>query len=354
MPPLKDLTGKRFGHLTVIKRAPNKGSHVARECLCDCGNTTIVRGNNLTRENYRTTTCGCKIGKNIVGEQYGTLTIVEDLGNNNKQRECRCKCSCGKIITVKYSNLKTGNTSSCGDRQAHNIRGNWNDLTGQKFGRLTVIQETDKRIDGKIVWKCQCECGNTVNVISTNLRKGNTLSCGCYHKEVITNDISNKRFGKLVAIEPTEDRSGSSVIWKCQCDCGTICYKSSSMLVTGGVKSCGCLISYGEEKIRQILNQNNIIFETQKAYDTCRFSNGRLAHFDFLIKDTYLIEYDGEQHYFGWSYDAENLKIQQERDAYKNQWCKDNNIPLIRIPYTKLDTLCIEDLMLETTEFRVV
>ena len=70
MPPLKDLTGKRFGHLTVIKRAPNKGSHVAWECLCDCGNTTIVRGNNLTRENYRTTTCGCKIGKNIVGEHY--------------------------------------------------------------------------------------------------------------------------------------------------------------------------------------------------------------------------------------------------------------------------------------------
>ena len=77
-------------------------------------------------------------------------------------------------------------------------------------------------------------------------------------------------------------------------------------------------------------------------------------YFDFLIENTYLIEYDGEQHYFGWSYDIEDLKIQQQRDEYKNQWCKDNNIPLIRIPYTKLDTLCIEDLMLETTQFRVV
>ena len=83
MPPLKDLTGKKFGHLTVIKQAPNKGSHVTWECLCDCGNITIVRGDNLTREKYKTTTCGCRIGKSIIGEQYGTLTIIEDLGNNN-------------------------------------------------------------------------------------------------------------------------------------------------------------------------------------------------------------------------------------------------------------------------------
>lgn len=358
MPPLRDLTGQKFGHLTVIKRAPNKGKKVAWECLCDCGNTTIVAGNNLTRKEYRTTTCGCRTGRKIIGEQHGELTIIEDLGIQDSRHRCKCQCSCGKILTVRYGNLISGDTTSCGDRVAHRVRSNWNDLTGQKFGKLTVIQETDKRIDNKIVWRCQCECGNTVDVISTNLRKGNTLSCGCYHKEVITNDISNKRFGKLVAIEPTEDRSGSSVIWKCQCDCGTICYKSASMLVTGGVKSCGCLISYGEEKIRNILNEHQILFKTQKAFESCRFDDtGALARFDFYIDEKYLIEFDGIQHFeyknSGWDTE-EHFKKTQKHDEYKNQWCKDNNIPLIRIPYTKLDTLCIEDLMLETTQFRVV
>ena len=79
MPPLKDLTGQKFGHLTVIKRAPNKVKKVAWECFCDCGNTTIVTSASLTRKEYRTTTCGCRIGRKIIGEQYGELTIIEDL-----------------------------------------------------------------------------------------------------------------------------------------------------------------------------------------------------------------------------------------------------------------------------------
>lgn len=100
-----------------------------------------------------------------------------------------------------------------------------------------------------------------------------------------------------------------------------------------------------------------IIYEVQKTFETCKYKNsdGR-PRFDFYVNNSYLIEYDGKQHFmpvnrFGGD---EQFIIQQQRDEYKNQWRKDNNIPLIRIPYTKLDTLCIEDLMLETTQFRVV
>lgn len=55
----------------------------------------------------------------------------------------------------------------------------------------------------------------------------------------------------------------------------------------------------------------------------------------------------------GWD-TQEYFEKTQQRDNYKNQWCKDNNIPLIRIPYIHYDDLCIEDLMLETTKFRIV
>ncbi len=80
------------------------------------------------------------------------------------------------------------------------------------------------------------------------------------------------------------------------------------------------------------------------------------ARFDFYVNNKYIIEYDGETHYqsnlHGW-YDKSHLKAQQERDIIKNQWCKDNNIPLIRIPYTHLNDLKIEDLLLETSEYIV-
>lgn len=56
------------------------------------------------------------------------------------------------------------------------------DLTGQKFGRLTVICRTEN-VKGKAAWKCKCSCGNKLVVSSNNLRRHNTLSCGCYHKE---------------------------------------------------------------------------------------------------------------------------------------------------------------------------
>ena len=122
--------------------------------------------------------------------------------------------------------------------------------------------------------------------------------------------------------------------------------------------SCGCAaISLGELKIQQILQENNIKFTREQKFNTCRFENNYLARFDFYINNQYLIEFDGEQHFKLGSglFNNENRFIKtQQRDTYKNQWCKENNIPLIRIPYTKLNTLCIEDLMLETTDFRIV
>lgn len=80
------------------------------------------------------------------------------------------------------------------------------------------------------------------------------------------------------------------------------------------------------------------------------------AYFDFYIENKYLIEYDGEQHFNykneGWNI-QENFNKTKERDLIKNQWCKQNNIPLIRIPYWKLDTLKLDDLILETSQYIV-
>lgn len=57
------------------------------------------------------------------------------------------------------------------------------DLTGKKFGRLTVIERGEGRYGGSAFWVCRCDCGNTVTVDGANLRSGNSTSCGCFKRE---------------------------------------------------------------------------------------------------------------------------------------------------------------------------
>ena len=196
------------------------------------------------------------------------------------------------------------------------------------------------------------------------MRQGKTKSCGCFcitqTKKANTVDLSNQKFGKLIALEPTDKRHGRAVVWKCKCECGNICFVDTSHLHSGHTQSCGCIRSRGEEFIAKIYREANISYEQQKSFNTCRFKEtNSMARFDFWVNNSYLVEYDGIQHFefresiISWN-NQENFIKTQERDKIKTQWCKENNIPLIRIPYTKLDTLCLEDLMLETTQFRVV
>ena len=189
MPPLKDLTGQKFGHLTIIKRAPNKGKHVAWECKCDCGKTVEIRGNNLTRKNDRTTSCGCRNGLYLPGMVFGDLIVVEEI-ENSSPRQYLCRCSCGNEVIFERTQLTSDIVHYCGNKKNHLDRTNFNNLTGQIFGKLKVLYPTNKRIDGKVIWTCKCECGNIAEVMSSNLTRGNTLSCGCFQKEQTIHDLT--------------------------------------------------------------------------------------------------------------------------------------------------------------------
>ena len=113
-------------------------------------------------------------------------------------------------------------------------------------------------------------------------------------------------------------------------------------------------MSFGEEKIIEILNKAGINFKTQYEFDDLIFPSGRKARFDFYIDNKYIVEYDGEQHFqyrgSGWNTE-ENFMRTLSNDLVKNQYCIDNNIPIIRIPYTNFNDLCLEDLQLENSEF---
>lgn len=226
------------------------------------------------------------------------------------------------------------------------------DLTGQRFGRLEVIQRAPNQRN-KTFWLCQCDCGQQKEICGNLLKTGNTKSCGCLNREKLyqhhIEKIQDKRFGSLIAIEPTDERKDGKIVWKCQCDCGALCYVISTFLTQGRTQSCGCLQSTGEQKIELLLQNNNISYQKQKTFNTCKNPDtGYPLRFDFYLPDyNILIEYDGIQHYKatgGWSSQA-HMKNTQIRDSIKNQWCKDNNIKLIRIPYIKYNDLTINDLI---------
>lgn len=237
-------------------------------------------------------------------------------------------------------------------------------LIGQKFNKLTVI-------DGPIIknkktfWLCKCECGKTKLARADQLKSGATKSCGCLKLSALTNynklnkpiDLTNKRSGKLTALEPTEQRSTDGrIIWKCVCDCGNIVYVDTHTFQEQKRQSCGCLISKGENKIYNLLTAAGIPFETQKTFPDCRFPDTNyFARFDFYVNNQYLIEYDGEQHFYykdsqyTWN-TKENFEKVKEHDNFKTNWCKQHNIPLIRISYLQLEQLQLEDILYKERE----
>ena len=164
------------------------------------------------------------------------------------------------------------------------------------------------------------------------------------------NDLTNKTFGKWTVIEKTNKRaSNGGVYWHCICECGNEKNILAQSLLNGQSLSCGehSNISKGNSKIIEILNSNNIQYETEKKFNSCK--DKRELPFDFYIENKYLIEYDGKQHF-----DKNSIfdyEYTHNHDLLKSKWCKENNIPLIRIPYTHYDNLCLEDLLLETSSF---
>ncbi len=128
------------------------------------------------------------------------------------------------------------------------------DLTGQRSGKLTAIEPTEERRHGSVVWKCKCECGQICFVCAQSFQAKAIKSCGCLrhktrdkigngkkYKKHVRRDLEGKRFGRLTAIEPTDERKYGQTVWKCKCECGHTHYTTRSTLTQGFAQSCGCL-----------------------------------------------------------------------------------------------------------------
>ena len=174
------------------------------------------------------------MGKKIdlTGQRFGMWTVLCEGEKRGKSGSVfwTCVCDCGTRKDISGGSLRRGESTSCGC-------GKRKDLTGQRFDRLVVIKDVGMK-NGKVVWECLCDCGKYKSISSNHLMTGNTKSCGCLASE----NLEGERYGKLLVIRRTGERSNDQVVWECLCDCGNYTNVPTGSLGSGNTKSCGCLL----------------------------------------------------------------------------------------------------------------
>ena len=198
------------------------------------------------------------------------------------------------------------------------------DLTGQRFGMLTVLGRSEKT-GSHVCWHCRCDCGKEVDVFAENLRRGHTVSCGC--RRVLP--YIGKRYGSLTVLEKTTEtvRHGRarSPLWKFRCDCGNTVLVRLDSLTSGNIQSCGCQENEGKtEKMRQAAGY---VEGTQTSKLLRILEYNRTAADEDMIGVTYdrhsrkwraSLRFQGVYHRFG-SYNTPREAAQARREA-EQEW----------------------------------
>ena len=225
---------------------------------------------------------------NLVGQRFGRLTVVEqDNTFNGKGSRWICDCDCGsKGILVRRSMLIRGKTKSCGCYKQEYLASVFKDLSGQRFGKLTVQERFDKK--GRTYWLCDCDCGTKgVVASSSDLKNGDKASCGCVRKAYIReHDLTGQKFGRLTVREKSPRRSANGdVYYLCDCDCGNtgIEVVRSSLVAKDSHKqvSCGCWVKEGHNSVNRYLDRKMAI--TKTLYTKLKIRNRNLGFGDDVI-----------------------------------------------------------------------
>lgn len=273
--------------------------------------------------------------KDLTGQKFGRLTVLhraEDHISKGGHHESAwlCQCACGNQVVVQRGNLTSGNTKSCGCWNRDVRKAKREDLTGKVFGRLTVIAPAEDHITPSGIhlhmWLCRCECGNLTTVSSGNLRSGAVKSCGCLQRETVANqreDLTGQTFGQLTVLGPAEDYVAPDgqhrTQWLCQCSCGKQTIVASNRLKSGITKSCGHL------NVERVKNEYNLSGDYGIGYTR------KNEPFWFDLEDY------GKIKDYTWRYDA---------DGYV--------VTTVRMPNGKQAKVCLHNLIMDPPPDKVV
>lgn len=231
-------------------------------------------------------------------------------------------------------------------------------LKGQELGKYGVKFDHDVEpyisSNGKRTRQAEfiCpRCGEHFIARINDIKLNKIQSCGClgqrWQEEAYFKDLTGQTFGMLTVLSYI-GKKGRNRWWHCKCKCGNEIDRTQNTIIRGK-SSCGCQSSQGELVFSQLLIKQNINFKREYHFNDCRNpKTGKMLRFDFYLPDyNVCIEFDGRQHYQpkGSFAELESFEDIQYRDKIKSEYCVDHNITLIRIPFSQVDNLDIEDIL---------
>lgn len=260
------LEGSTIGNFDILEYVGNK----QYKCKCRCKNGTIESVYTSTLKNSKfpcCSICRAKVNSELQREHLeGTIAhnwkYIEYLGNSRYLCECLL---CHKIYTVDSREIKRGKSKNCKDCAGVAFK----NLKGQIFGSYEVIEYA-----GDHYWKCRClNCGEIKEVTSQHLTLDNNVQCiKCSNKakgrQILNANIEaliDKQLHNLVV--KGYNYTANRFICECQCKNKTVVEVSRNNLISGNVKSCGCLTKefrrgtllerYGDLATKRIGNPRN-------------------------------------------------------------------------------------------------
>ena len=207
-----------------IPGKPNRTIPVCEAKCLLCGTVKQYRLYNL--RSGQTTSCGCQNRlPDLTGKRFGFLTVLRRDEQKSGSVRYICRCDCGKEISAVASKLVRGAVVSCGCKRGGRMLEQ--ELIGKRFGRLTVVERTETKScnggkTGNLLYRCVCDCGKERLASGTDLKRGRAVSCGCInadtleemHRRMHLGDVEHSNLYTLTRGISKNNKSGrKGVFW---------------------------------------------------------------------------------------------------------------------------------------------
>lgn len=331
---------------------------------CHCGATFQSTIYNFINKKYKVCkNCARKKQTENIKNRFTYEEVLEFVNKNSKSKllsteydnaneKLKFKCLCGNEFYTSFKHFKYSNQRQCkicgyknGAKSQSTSHEEFIRIVKEKLGSeyevLSIYKNNTSNV--RMLHK---KCGREYEQRGGKIKQGQRCPY-CY--------ASKKRSVKDVEAEIMSICGDSLKLYKyngsesilLECSCGNIFERTITQIRRRKGAFCPkCKCSYGIRVIEKFLADNNILYKREFKFDECKYKNK--LPFDFYLPDYNMcIEYDGEQHFrplkhWGGEDKFQLLKI---RDSIKDDFCKKNNIKLLRISYKDND--CIEDILMK-------
>jgi len=290
----------------------------------------------------------------FVSEESGGACELLSIEKIKKRNVMKVKCICGSSFDVMFYQFKDGKhkCNDCNEKYRYSIEQLKTYV--KENSDCLLLSETYLNNNQLLFFKC-C-CGESFETTFKRFRNGKKQCKSCTSSNLANkfsksaNEFKKEVFAN-VGVEYSVIGKYQNTKTKVELKhnvCGTNWFVNPSDFLHKKSRCPFCNKSKGEKVIIEWLTNNNFTFETQYKFKDC--VHKRMLPFDFAIFKngdlSILIEYDGKQHFFEGCFGTDDYKEMKMRDKIKTNYCQSKNIPLLRIPYTKFNTIT---LILENT-----